>query len=977
MASTLTLADAKVELNKLIKDNQVQYNSGIIGCCKNYFVTFPNDSQKYKYNINKLISNKLRNKISSHLYNMSPKSSKQNTPTITDKKVKTIQRAVRLRQRKTKAVKTIATKLRNVAKLKVSEIKEAFNGKAKSVTIKPQYMGKYVDNIEYVTFKAYSLAKKQIPTTENYSVYGECSFKAESDDGSIDKYDVTSKKQNKKSEALMYTHLRQRIYAVIQSDQRILMSSINFTFHFVIIPSGGAASVSRDKVSILNKTSVNRVVNDDNNCFWYALVMLVYAKHAQIKQIKMGRKIRKTLAIELCEYCEMEWDKPVSFDDIPKVEEKLKVHIMILDIDNIPVLKTTTNLYHSLMYKNDTVRSSTQYYLLYDNNHYHSINNIKGFLAVEYFCPCCLHGYHNKKSFDTHICNDCDDGVFSKQQKKQVKSSKIGKDLSHYLNTQEMKGGKQEIEQKIKQVIKMLEKNDGDIHSPDNQAYLKRKRIDYTNKIEHQKYIIYDYETDVHTCTHKPNHVEAEVLTIGDTHIYNDCLGEQFSYSGYDVVDKFCNWLFTEEHSNSTVIAHNGAGYDCKFILQWCLKKNLHPSKYIRQGNRIMYMDFKKYHIRFIDSLHFFLEPLKNLSKTYNIDTVKGFFPHFFNKPENQNYIGSVPAEEMYGSKNLTTNVYYKEFKPWYDKIVSENKNDWDFKNEMKKYCRADVELLSKSVLSFRKMFKDKLDIDPFRYVTLASLCMAIFRGCFLPEKSIVANEQNKPISKVCNEWLIHLNDDKLIPEVPIFIDKNSLNYNTDQLHKDKLDGDTTTYYQQNTNLFTTDALCKKEKIIKEFNGCKWHGCPKCYPECKAKYNRTMERKNILELAGYRVDTIWECEWNKIKKSLPNKTEIEDKAEKQNIKPRDALFGGRTEGFKSYVKCNDHQKIYYLDVVSLYPTVNALDDYAVGFKKYVDVTIDDIKNNKFIGLVKCDVTPPKDLYVPVLPDNTGGKLLFH
>ena len=73
--------------------------------------------------------------------------------------------------------------------------------------------------------------------------------------------------------------------------------------------------------------------------------------------------------------------------------------------------------------------------------------------------------------------------------------------------------------------------------------------------------------------------------------------------------------------------------------------------------------------------------------------------------------------------------------------------NDWSFKSEMIKYCRADVELLSKAVLSFRKMFKDKLDIDPFRYVTLASLCMAIFRGCFLPDKSIVANEQNKKVS--------------------------------------------------------------------------------------------------------------------------------------------------------------------------------------------------------------------------------------
>ena len=68
MASTLTLPQAKVELEKLIACNEVQYNSGVIGWGKNYFVTFPNDSQKYKYNINKLISNKLRNKIYSYVY---------------------------------------------------------------------------------------------------------------------------------------------------------------------------------------------------------------------------------------------------------------------------------------------------------------------------------------------------------------------------------------------------------------------------------------------------------------------------------------------------------------------------------------------------------------------------------------------------------------------------------------------------------------------------------------------------------------------------------------------------------------------------------------------------------------------------------------------------------------------------------------------------------------------------------------------
>ena len=51
----------------------------------------------------------------------------------------------------------------------------------------------------------------------------------------------------------------------------------------------------------------------------------------------------------------------------------------------------------------------------------------------------------------------------------------------------------------------------------------------------------------------------------------------------------------------------------------------------------------------------------------------------------------------------------------------------------------------------------------------------------------------------------------------------------------------------------------------------------------------------------------------------------------QNINIREALFGGRTEGFKKHVKCDENQVIYSFDVTSLYPTVNALDDYAVGF----------------------------------------------
>ena len=64
--------------------------------------------------------------------------------------------------------------------------------------------------------------------------------------------------------------------------------------------------------------------------------------------------------------------------------------------------------------------------------------------------------------------------------------------------------------------------------------------------------------------------------------------------------------------------------------------------------------------------MHFFLEGLKGLSKSYDIDTLKGDFPHKFNKPENQNYVGPIPDESYYGVDNMSSKAY-ESFKPWHE----------------------------------------------------------------------------------------------------------------------------------------------------------------------------------------------------------------------------------------------------------------------------------------------------------------------
>ena len=78
------------------------------------------------------------------------------------------------------------------------------------------------------------------------------------------------------------------------------------------------------------------------------------------------------------------------------------------------------------------------------------------------------------------------------------------------------------------------------------------------------------------------------------------------------------------------------------------------PDQLVKQGSRLTYMFLVKNKLRFIDSLSFFQCSLAKLSKTFNIETVKGYFPHYFNTKENQNYIGDIPDYDYFGAGNMT-----------------------------------------------------------------------------------------------------------------------------------------------------------------------------------------------------------------------------------------------------------------------------------------------------------------------------------
>ena len=106
------------------------------------------------------------------------------------------------------------------------------------------------------------------------------------------------------------------------------------------------------------------------------------------------------------------------------------------------------------------------------------------------------------------------------------------------------------------------------------------------------------------------------------------------------------------------------------------------------------------------------------------------------------------------------------------------------------------------------------------------------------------------------------------------------------------------------------------------------------------------------------------------------------------ITPRDALHGGHTEVFRE--ACDVYERdatIEYLDIVSLYPTVNAMDLYPTGKKNvYTGKTLEfdfprepnesnlqyiyRIINGGFCGFIKIDIGLDQTAHIPVLPQRT-------
>ena len=409
-------------------------------------------------------------------------------------------------------------------------------------------------------------------------------------------------------------------------------------------------------------------------------------------------------------------------------------------------------------------------------------------------------------------------------------------------------------------------------------------------------------------------------------------------------------------------------------ILGWIIKNKI-EHKIISPGLKLTSISIKGINLRFIDSINFTLCGLAAFPKTFGFSGNKGFFPHYFNTSENQKYKGVHPSKSHYGYDTMTTKNK-KEFDKWYETVKDKK---FHFTFEIFYYCLLDVLILAKGCTLYKKLFLEitNNNIDPYQNVTIAQCCTKIFRTLMLKDKTIGIPKKmtiKDTHSQKSIQWLEYISLEYEITiqhakrggEKKLFIGNKCY----------KVDG----YYYD-----------KKNKIhnIYKFFGCYWHGCPKCYnpkeicnkdrnkKNMKELYDHTQERLKIIDdhfSPNVKFHTIWECEFDQQK--YP---EVDPCL--KPIDKRDAFYGGRTEAIQLYN--NTHSlRGRYVDFCSLYPTVNKYCKYPIGHPVlYTNIPLEDYEKDKYFGIMKCKILPPKGLYHPVLPykqstrDNTH-KLLF-
>ena len=608
-----------------------------------------------------------------------------------------------------------------------------------------------------------------------------------------------------------------QIERVIQSNQEFrLNDTVTIDIIHVVAPEGSGKS--KIKRTILNireylkkKGSVIRINNTDNFCLARALVVAIarIEKDPKYDQIRhSNRPVQLERALDLHEAANV----PLGLCGMHEVK------LFQQYLSNYQIIVVSGDHNNSIIYppKPPGTDEKQTINLYFHDNHFDVITTIPGFLNKSYFCHRCHKSYSNTadhlcptmcrscRAFgcvlegDGIVCNECD-RLFKNQacydhHKDPIngggrsvcevirKCEKCGK----VMDVRHIKEGGHICGKECRTCGLILDKED-----TGHKCYI--QQLEQEEESSYNHLLFFDFEATQEHGTHCPNLC-----------VVHDEEREVALFQGEDSVKNFCEWLLTPEHKDCIVVAHNFQGYDGYFITKFLIDNAIHY-EIIYRGAKSLSMTIPMFNIKFIDSINFIPMSLAKFPKTFGQDELcKGYFPHMFNKEENQNYIGPIPCQNDYGV-NFMKPGEREAFITWHDEQVQNNYR-YDFRKEIVKYCRSDVDIMRKCCLLYREMFRKETDIDPFnKSLTIASYCQEVYRTNFLKKDTIAVFNNDRQLkikqSNVAVKWLSYISEkeDICIQHVRNGGEKRFSNY-------------------------SLDGYCEETHTAYEFQGCFWHG---------------------------------------------------------------------------------------------------------------------------------------------------------
>ena len=624
-----------------------------------------------------------------------------------------------------------------------------------------------------------------------------------------------------------------QVEKVVQSNEEFrLNDTVNIDILRAQMSQGsGKSNVRRQTWNIREylqeKKSVITINNKDDLCLARALVVAIarIEKDPQYKSIRdSSRHIQRERAFDLHEAANVPLG-PCGLKEVDLFQQHLA---------NYQIIVVSGDQNNAIIYPphppaNPNPEKSI--YLYYQANHFDVITKLPGFLNTNYFCHVCHKGYdHTTDHLCDGMCKSCrgfgctieNNGMTCQECDRFFRNQ-----VCYDRHKQEpINGGGRTVCEAIRKCPKCH--NSVDVRrlrnhpcvdnkkcptckvvrnpsDPNHQCYMQQEQP--KEEPSYAQLLFFDFE-----CNQERGIHEVNLCVVYDEE------KEVATFRGKNTVRDFCTWLFTPEHDKSIVIAHNFQGYDSYPILNH-LNQQAIPYDVIYNGAKCMTLTTKTkqkrkqfaIEIKFIDSLNFIPMALARFPKTFGQDELcKGYFPHYFNKDENQEYVGPIPCQDDYGANYMKPEAREK-FMVWHQEQV-ENNYVFDFRQEILKYCRSDVDILAECCKLYREMFmqvtdttNDDTGLDPFDSATIAAYCMQVYRTKFLKKDTIALLPQHQELKRKQShealQWLSYTAEKEGI-----------------RIQHHRNGG------EKRVGRYSLDGYCEETHTAYEYQGCYWHG---------------------------------------------------------------------------------------------------------------------------------------------------------